>query len=137
MVPGLIPDTLPLPFTEAIRLSVLLQEMLLLVALSGETAADSCSVSPVRSSMEEEFSVMLVTGIVVTVTVQLAETFPPSVEVTVITAVPGALAVIAPAELTDTTEGLLLSHEIASDEAAEGEIVTERADTAPVCKVRV
>ena len=110
---------------------LLFQETVLLLAEAGPTPALSVSVLPFRSDAEDRPRLMTLTGIL-TVTLQEAFAPLPSLAVQVMVAVPLALNVTLPAELTVATFVLLLFHVTALFAAAAGDTVAFKVKVLPL-----
>ena len=109
--PGALAVTLPSFVTVATVALLLVHETVLLVAFSGETVAISVSASFTSKNSEFLLNDNPATAITGGFTVISQEAVkPPSAVVTVIVAVPGALAVIVPWLSTVATVSLLLRH---------------------------
>ena len=106
VLPAFNASTIPVLPTIATAGSLLLQFMVGLVALEGDTAAINCSDFPSSNISSGLFSVMLFTG-TITVTTQVA-VLPPSCVVAVIVAVPGMRAETTPLAVTVATLLLVL-----------------------------
>jgi hypothetical protein len=105
--PAATPVTRPPVLTVAIEVLLEVQLTFLLVALAGETVAVSCCVAFVAIDAEVGDTVTPVTGTVVAVTVIVdVAVLAPSCVVTVIVAVPAAIAETNPPVLTVATEVL-------------------------------
>jgi hypothetical protein len=123
-VPTDIAFTSPPVLTDTTAVLLLLHITFLLEALAGDIVADNCCVAFTIKEAEIGFTDTPVTGTGFTVTTQFAVLFPSCV-VTVIVAVPTALAVTSPLALTVATELLLVLHITFLLEALAGDIVAD------------
>lgn len=131
-VPAATAVTRPLLFTEAILLLLLLQVTFLLVAFDGAMVGVNCSVLPAVNEVEILFKDTPVTDMVAafTVTEQVAVLLPSTV-VTVIVALPVAIAVTNPLLFTVATLELLETQDTFLFVALDGAIVAVSCSVPP------
>jgi hypothetical protein len=133
--PSETPVTYPLLLTLATLVSLEIQLMALFVAFEGETVAVSAEVLPIPNDKLVALNAIPVTG---TVTVIAhADVLLPSTVVTVIMALPSAMAVTAPALLTLATLVLLELQLTAWFVALDGDIVAVSDDLFPAKRFKL
>ncbi len=108
-VPVATPVTRPVELTVATAVLLEVQVTFLLDAFDGDTVAVSCCVWFAKIDAVVGLTVTPVVATTVTVMAEVA-VFPPSCVVTVIVAVPAAMPLTSPEELTVATEALLDDH---------------------------
>ena len=109
-VPSPFAVTKPEELTVATEVLLLLQVTPLYAAMLGVIVAISVAVSPIEENKSDVLSSEIPVALRLTVTLQVAERFVPSVVLAVIVAVPSVTAVTLPFELTVATDVLLLVH---------------------------
>jgi hypothetical protein len=126
--------TKPLDETLATESALLLHVTVLFVALEGATVAVNVSVLPTARLVDVLFNVTPVTATGVTVTMQVAVILPSAV-LTVIVALPAAMAVTNPLDETVATEVELLLHVTDLLVALEGATVALNVSVPPMVRL--